>query len=331
MDVINISYVTSDVFVPITMTSVVSCLENNKNMELHFFIFCDNVSDDNKNTIINIFDKYDNARCSIIQFNEEMEKLITAGVVGHRDNTYTTYARIFVANMVPETVQRLIHIDSDTLVVGSLETVNSIDLGEKTIGMALDFINSDYKKLIGLQNHEAYYNAGIIIFDVLKWKKNKCTQRILDIINREDEKFRLVEQDILNEYFQQEIAEISIAYNFQTSAMIFEFDEITKIYNMYDCINLDGDEFCRIKSSPIIMHFAGIMFSRPFYDDYIHPMKDIYIKYYNLLPFKREFEKIDLPFYYKIQLLFSRFKCRKILVLYTKILQKLFVLKNKLK
>ena len=330
MSTINISYVTSDKFVPITMTSIISCLENNKNQKLKFFVFSDGVKQDNRLKIEEVFKKYEYADYQFIELEEQINKLIETGIVMHRDQTYTTYSRILVANMVPDNVKRLIHIDSDTLVVGSLKDVNDIDLNGKPMGMVTDFINSGYKRLIGLGKHDLYYNAGNIVFDVEKWNANKCTERIIEIINTRKEKFKLVEQDILNEYFQKEIAEIPFSYNYQTSTMIFEFSEIRKIYNMDASFSYSLDSYNEIKNNPIIFHFAGIMFSRPFYDDNIHPMKEKYLEYYSMLPWKESFEKIKLPIYYRIQVILYRNNWRKALVFYTWVLQRLFVIKNKI-
>lgn len=328
MNEINVSYATSQKYVPIMLTSIVSCIESNANNRMMFHLFLDDVDEASIKRIKDVLGNYKNIKYNMYNVKDELDKLIQSGITSHRDMSYTTYSRILVPQLIPKEVSRLIHIDSDTLVVGDLTELYKLDLCDKLMGMAIDFISSDYKKILGLRNEDIYYNAGIILFDTERWKKNNVTAKILDILGKEQ--FKIVEQDVLNKYFQNEITRISFKYNFQTSVDVFDYKEIINIYK-FDSSDLSENVFNDCKKSPIIMHFAGIMFSRPFSKDFFHPRKKLYMTYFNKVSDdKNELIDIKLPIYYGIQVIIYRMKWRKLLVNYTKILQKLFIIKNRI-
>ena len=65
-----------------------------------------------------------------------------------------------------------------------------------------------------------YFNAGVMIIDLKKWKANDLKNKSLKIIEENKEKLLFWDQDVLNLYFDDQYEPLPIALNFKVDIEI---------------------------------------------------------------------------------------------------------------
>lgn len=117
-----------------------------------------------------------------------------------------TYSRISAAAYVPDDCKRLIVLDSDVLVLTDIGRLFDIDLGGAVVAAAQDpYIPlvssldglSRYAKL-GLTPECKYFNAGVMVADTGKWRRERVAERAFDFVARHWQSLHHYDQDCLN-------------------------------------------------------------------------------------------------------------------------------------
>jgi lipopolysaccharide biosynthesis glycosyltransferase len=150
--------------------------------------------------------------------------------------TRTTFLRLFLSKWLPSDFERVLYLDIDILVKKSLEDIfkhkSDFVLCAVKGGSSLLSFGSH------LQNFNApYFNAGVLLIDMNKWRQLDVEARILRIGLMGS--YPLMDQDILNIVFKQKWTELEAVYNLQ---------------QMPDAAFRVKDE----QRSPAIVHFVGV-------------------------------------------------------------------------
>ena len=113
--------------VGVAITSLYEC---NKTVEvLRVFLINDNISEENVKNLDDIAKKY-GREISYIPFDEYKPML---QLNNKWELPISAYARLFVAQMVPEDIERILYMDCDVVINDSLEELFNIDMQGKTI------------------------------------------------------------------------------------------------------------------------------------------------------------------------------------------------------
>jgi lipopolysaccharide biosynthesis glycosyltransferase len=100
----------------------------------------------------------------------------------------TTYARLLLPAVFPECSSRLLYLDSDVLVLGNLAYLATTDLQGRVLGAVLDGMDSPVKaghpRFKGVPSVSAYFNAGVLLIDLKRWREEKITERALEYLKR---------------------------------------------------------------------------------------------------------------------------------------------------
>ena len=114
-------YHSSDSFAEVTGVSMVSLFENNKQMDRIQVLYIERgMSDENKMKLQSIAEKY-NREISFMEMPNWSEKLnielksSKAGWLGFG------YNRLFLTEFIPDNVDRVLYLDSDTVIEDSLD------------------------------------------------------------------------------------------------------------------------------------------------------------------------------------------------------------------
>ncbi len=117
----NILYSSSDSYAEICGISMTSLFENNKDVaELTVYLVDNDISMKNKKKLINTAEKYRRELVFISKI--DLRKLANTDIYEGRWNI-GTFFRLYAASLLPETVDRVINIDCDTIIRHSLEDV----------------------------------------------------------------------------------------------------------------------------------------------------------------------------------------------------------------
>lgn len=176
-------------WLPMSINSVLT-----HNPDCHIYVFCEDDKieqlNDSRITILNI-NNYPDYDVHWTYRTYELSKL--------------TFVRLWMADVLQES--KVIWLDVDTIVTGSLEPLWNTYLGFKVIGGVFDA----YQYCLG--NGSLYMNAGVMLMDLDKWRALRMGERVHDTLRHKY--YRCADQDVLNDVCQQYIKYLDLKWNYQ--------------------------------------------------------------------------------------------------------------------
>lgn len=282
---LNVLYQSSNEYAVVTGVSITSLLENNKNIyEINIYILNDGISLENQKKIKKLCHSY-NRNIFFIDTNKIIKKLIELKVVPFR-GTYSTYFKLLALNSINLNNKKILYLDSDTIIDGSLSTLCDLDLKYSICAATYECCLNKYKKLIGIPNNDKYYNCGVLLINQNLWKKEKCEDKIINHLKYERNEYWGADQDIINVLFNKKIKYLDIKYNFNSGFYIYGIKESLKMYGLKPQYYSSENVIEIAYKNPIIYHCMGAMTGRPWELDNIHPQNNLFNKYLKKSPWK---------------------------------------------
>ena len=195
--------------------------------------------------------------------------------------TREVYYRILCGELLPETLDRVLYLDSDLLVRGSLKSLYNTEFQGKVLIGVKDTLGPKYYKdqhfsrleKLGLTEKDIYVNSGVLLFNLEKLRKSFALKDFLRQIEEKREIIDMVDQDMINVYFKGEIGVTDETYNYP--ALVYSASFV----------------FCWIaggwrKENPKIVHYMGN--PKPWHPNYFGKYYFEYQKYYRKLQTRKE-------------------------------------------
>ena len=253
---------------------------NNKDCGIHFFIITDSsFSEKNKNLLTETIKKY-NAKNQLDFYYVDPDEVRV--LMNFKDGFYTVHVfyRLFIANLLPNDVDKVLFLDGDIIVRHSLKNLWKIDLSRVALGACQDahdgrieqFNRLCYSSVLG------YFNAGVLLINLKYWREHNLLQSCLAFVGQYPERIVLNDQDILNYLCRESKVEIPLKYNVQS-------DYLFKPKYLFFDVWRHHDEWIEAINDPVILHFSG---DRPWEEGCKHPYKDEFFKYRNETIWKNE-------------------------------------------
>jgi len=126
--------------------------------------------------------------------------------------TQAVYYRLLFPVIVPATVDRLLYIDTDTLVLNDLSALYNARLHNHPVGAVYDNYVVNHPE-IGIEGTGNYFNSGVLLMDIGKWKEQQITEKAFDYLDRYPERIKFVDQDALNAVLKDNWEKLPFAYN----------------------------------------------------------------------------------------------------------------------
>jgi lipopolysaccharide biosynthesis glycosyltransferase len=240
-----------------------SALENLKgNYKLVLFVIDGGIQEHNKKKILTTLLS---TRCEIKFLDNPLTETIEEahrycevnGITVNKHVPLTSYYRLFIPELLPKHLNKVIYLDCDTVVIGDLSKLWCIDFDGNHILAVQDiyapyvssnFGLSNYYKL-GIPSDYKYFNAGVLVINVDKWRSDKITSKSLEYIRQNVEFLRFHDQDVLNALLVDQWKELDARWNYMASALELYTSAKGKLFT---------DEFylCLVRD-PYIIHYAS--------------------------------------------------------------------------
>ena len=204
-----------------------------------------------------------------------IEDLKSKGYNGY--TSYAAYARIFIPQVLKDE-KRILYIDGDTLVNGSLKELFEVDLKSCPFALGVDCVPSSYRKVINLPKPIPYFNSGVMLIDLESWRNSRCTERFLDELRNPSGPNPLGDQDIFCRAFRGEIALLPPKWNFISHFFLFSYNGLARVVGGGDCLVFSREQYDDARRDPRVFHFLGHTLGRPWYTSSRHPMREAYRK-----------------------------------------------------
>lgn len=246
-----------------------SLLENNRRNAFDIFVITLNMTETDERKVRSVVDDFGNARIRFQAFDiARYSHFRTDGHISH-----ASYLRIFIPEILPESEERVLYLDCDMVVQQDIAPLWESDLGDKVIGAVGNpyFVRHDD---LGMPPDADYFNAGVLLMDLRRWREQGATARLISFIERHHAHLYAHDQDALNAVFLNQFAALAAHWNFQTSMLWCEPERLGLSYGA----------FRRLLESPAIIHYTTP--SKPWHFRNTHPQKEVYYRYLLKTPYR---------------------------------------------
>jgi lipopolysaccharide biosynthesis glycosyltransferase len=188
---LHVVYALDDNFSVLTGVSIESlCVNNAQEFDaVSIHILDTGISDENKSKLSVPGKKYSNVK---IYFYSDIDISVIATYPVSGVWTSATYLRLVMSMILPDSIERCLYLDGDTVICGSLREMYSADMGDKIIaGVLYDETRDDL-------HYYPYINTGVLLLDLKKWRSENITDKLLAYGNDNMERLKYVDQDIIN-------------------------------------------------------------------------------------------------------------------------------------
>lgn len=134
--------------------------------------------------------------------------------------TKATYYRLLFTDIFGTDIHRLLYLDGDMIITGSLRDLWETDLDGYAVGAVTDMSEGihDYHRL-GYPASLGYFNAGMLLVNLDYWREHKAKDMFMDIIRNHPECIKYHDQDVMNIVFCRSKKMLPMRYNFQDGFM----------------------------------------------------------------------------------------------------------------
>jgi lipopolysaccharide biosynthesis glycosyltransferase len=149
---------------------------------------------------------------NIIEFDESTLFGRFKGLHGSQFN----FAKLILANVLSD--DRIIYLDSDLSIAKDLSELFSTNLNGSVIGAAStetigDSLRSTFYQSIGMKQTAKYFNSGVMLMDLKRWRELDITSQCLSFANKYVDRLTFGDEAILNCVFYENFQIINSCYN----------------------------------------------------------------------------------------------------------------------
>ena len=283
----NVVYYSSDFFSEMCGVAIESLCENNKaSKEIDVYIVEDHISLNYKEKLKSITDKF-SRKLFFIKMPTQFEAYSEVKV-----NLGRTYARMLLEDLLPQTVDRVISFDSDTIVLDSIEELYNTDFEGDYIAGVYDCVGSAIqKKVLHADEKMKYCNAGMYLVDLKAWRRDKVGDKLIQAVLEACKNKRymyFLEQDLMNIIFEGKIKLLSPRYNMLTSIYLFDYADVIRMKKPISYY--EKEEVNAAKKNPAILHATTCFYvkKRMWVENSDHPYAKLYLDLRNRTPWRDE-------------------------------------------
>ncbi len=237
--------------------------------------------------------------------------------MGVRKIAVASYARLFLASIIPKDCDRILYLDCDTIVRDSLMEYWNTNLENDMVAGVRDTVDSYFLKKIGLEPDDYYVNAGILLINLASWREQRLEEHFMSFIRKFNGNVPHHDQGTINGVCKNKKGIVAPRYNATSNIYSFSAKTIKRIYFMDSFYS--QSELEEARKNPAVLHFTTGLVGRPWEENCTHPMKEEYLRVVKdspwkedpLLPDSRKFEvRAFSAFYRHAPLFLSEFVYR---------------------
>lgn len=218
-----------------TIVAAFSLLSNLDSCNYYVYIICDDVPSRISRHLRWMSQRFPRSTIQTLVLNHQ--QIVSTYLV--RDHlTSATYYRFFVDRLLPNNVDLVLYLDSDTIVNRSLDSLFNYDLQDCVVAAVPEIDSQSDIVRLNLPNHPGYFNAGVLLINLQAWRVLQITDQLLEICSNRPDQLTWPSQDPLNLILKDLWTPLPSIYNYNHgySALV---------------------PARRAKPRPAIIHFSG--------------------------------------------------------------------------
>ena len=165
--------------------------------EIGFHLICDGIEDSDRKRLEGFLAAFPWTDIHLYDARAALDAIpFPSGIPRERINR-SVFTRILMPELVPQSLDRILYLDADTLCVGQLSGLYAYDLGTAPLAAVREGDAMCKAGRIGMKSTD-YFNAGVMLIDLVRWRAQNLTERTLTAWEEHGALFPLLEQDALN-------------------------------------------------------------------------------------------------------------------------------------
>lgn len=272
----NIVCCTDHNYVMPTGIMICSVCENHHDCEIFFHVICnDDVTEKDKRDLTEFVHQY-NHRICFYSLNIEVPNCFTVKKEGQPKHiTISAYYRLFLTEILPIDIEKVLYLDSDIIVRHSLQDMYNTDIKDYAAGVVTDMGDGNlaFYNYLRYSPKYGYFNSGVLLINLSYWRNKNVLQDYIDFATKYPERIILHDQDIMNFVLKDQKKQLPLTYNFQ-HGFLFKQLGISWEYEA---------ELNEATKNPYILHFTG---KKPWIHGCDHPYRNEFIKYKKMTTWK---------------------------------------------
>lgn len=255
-------------FVLPTGVMAYSVCHNNPNLDIVFHLIIDeSVTDKDRDNLKSTICSFTGKRVDFYPISSKnVDQLPNFMKYGP---SLATYYRLFLTELLPKTIEKVLYLDGDIIVRKSLLPLWNTDVSDIALAatpeLGIDEVDT-YKRL-QYNPSMGYFNAGVLLINLKYWRDHNASLIFGEYIKTHHNAILLHDQDVLNYVFRENKRTLSYEYNFMQKYLQ------KSCYSKYEKLLL------KAMKDPAIIHFSGS--SKPWnaYVRQTHPFSSSFYKY----------------------------------------------------
>lgn len=279
-----ICYATSNEYCEYTGISLLSFLKNGNGQYVDkIFVLDYGIQPDNKAKLESIIREYGLA-VEYIHAKIILEKLqVELGLQSFR-SSMATYSRAFIDYIIPDYVDELLYIDSDTIVNADIKDIFKVDMSDKVIAgtVSLELYDGKHpvKEFPLLSGNQLYIGCGIVLYNLKLWRERNCRELIRDVCLKKSEA-RFADQTVINNAIPEKwLGILPTKFNYFGHTISPASEKIT--------LHAGGwyteEEIQDAIHNPVFIHYKGGPLVRPWFEGCKSRRTQEYLYYKSLSP-----------------------------------------------
>lgn len=264
---------------PVTVC-ITSILENHKNEKVSVYIFQNDFTEKNKDTLNELGEKYQQ-NIFIIKIQDYFYNQVAV-----LRWSKETYYRLLINEFLPKDLDRILYLDCDIIVNKNIERFYNQDFKDFSIFALPEKQNNQERIRLGLENGD-YFQAGVLLFNLEKMRPIMNYEKSLEIINNLGDRLKAVDQDVINVAFNGRIKSINKKFN-NMGISNFNGNNWQRLFNKVNKKEIE---------ETYVFHYAT---GKPWNNLFAGSCEQVWYKYLRLSPFAYLYQTKFSKLKYKI-------------------------------
>lgn len=174
------------------------------------------------------------------------------------------YYRIFAARYLPTELERILYLDPDIVINGSILPLYQLPMGEAYFAAAshiddMRLLCALNKLRLDMDEHGVYINSGVMLMNLALLRREQNDEDVYQFIEKRRNRLLLPDQDIISGLYGDKIIELNT----------FRYNMTELLYHAHGRFDLDW-----VRKHCVVIHYCGR--NKPWKENYIGTLDVFY-------------------------------------------------------
>lgn len=291
LPVCHVVYACNDGYAIPMGVSLYSLFKNNASGKFCVHLFSEGISKEHKEQLARV--AADAGKTLIIKEMPDLDAIVGTKLYVE-PLSLSAYLRIFLCLLIEDEADRVLWLDGDTLVLGSIQELFDMDITQTAGAMALN-MGVYNKRIHGFKKDEPYYNDGIFLINLKFWREHKVFEAILKEMRRRHGRAIDHDQDIINCILKGKITTLDPRFNFVVHYQIAcnNYDDFLSHSGLKPMETYSLETLQTASKDIRIYHIMDPTFKsvkqklvRPWFSNANHPISTLWYEYLDETPWR---------------------------------------------